>query len=99
MLLISPFAYLLSFILSLRALLQQKANAIFIYVIASLTIYNTALSIVYGYKLKSWIPVLQSFKELLIIVALVVAVWNYRKKLVPHRLDYWILAFLGYTEL
>jgi hypothetical protein len=99
MLLIFPFAYLLSFILSLRALLKQKANAIFIYVIAGLPIYNTALSIVYGYKLKSWIPVLQSFKELLIIVALVVAVWNYRKKLVPHRLDYWILAFLGYTAL
>lgn len=99
MLLIFPFAYLLSFILSLRALLLQKANAIFIYVIAGLPIYNTALSIVYGYRLKSWIPVLQSFKELLIIVALVVAVWNYRKKLVPHRLDYWILAFLGYTAL
>lgn len=99
MLLIFPFAYLLSFILSLRALLKQKANAIFIYVIAGLPIYNTALSIVYGYKLKSWIPVLQSFKELLIVVALVVAVWNYRKKLVPHRLDYWILAFLGYTAL
>jgi O-antigen ligase len=99
MLLIFPFAYLLSFLLSLRAILQQKVNAIFMYVIAGLPIYNTALSIVYGYKLKSWIPVLQSFKELLIIVALVVAVWNYRKKLIPHRLDYWILAFLAYTAL
>jgi O-antigen ligase len=99
MLLIFPFAYLLSFFLSLRGLWQKKTNAIFIYVIAGLPIYNTALSIVYGYKLKSWIPVLQSCKELLIVVALVVAIWNYRKKLIPHRLDYWILAFLAYTVL
>ncbi|MEN9349459.1 MAG: hypothetical protein RL372_437 [Bacteroidota bacterium] len=99
MLLIFPFAYLLSFFLSLRGLWQKKTNAIFIYVIAGLPIYNTALSIVYGYKLKSWIPVLQSCKELLIVVALIVAIWNYRKKLIPHRLDYWILAFLGYTAL
>ena len=55
MLLIFPFAYLLSFFLSLRGLWQKKTNAIFIYVIAGLPIYNTALSIVYGYKLKSWI--------------------------------------------
>ena len=99
MLLIFPFAYLLSFFLSLRGLWQKKTNAIFIYVIAGLPIYNTALSIVYGYKLKSWIPVLQSCKELLIVVALIVAIWNYRKKLIPHRLDYWILAFLVYTAL
>jgi hypothetical protein len=99
MLLIFPFAYLLSFFLSLRGLWQKKTNAIFIYVIAGLPIYNTALSIVYGYKLKSWIPVLQSCKELLIVVALIVAIWNYRKKLIPHRLDYWILAFLAYTVL
>jgi hypothetical protein len=99
MLLIFPFAYLLSFFLSLRSLWQKKTNAIFIYVIAGLPIYNTALSIVYGYKLKSWIPVLQSCKELLIVVALIVAIWNYRKKLIPHRLDYWILAFLAYTAL
>jgi hypothetical protein len=99
MLLIFPFAYLLSFFLSLRGLWQKKTNAIFIYVIAGLPIYNTALSIVYGYKLKSWIPVLQSCKELLIVVALVVAIWNYRKKLIPHRLDYWILSFLAYTAL
>ena len=99
MLLIFPFAYLLSFFLSLRGLWQKKTNAIFIYVIAGLPIYNTALSIVYGYKLKSWIPVLQSCKELLIVVALIVAIWNYRKKLIPHRLDYWILAFLAYTAL
>jgi hypothetical protein len=99
MLLIFPFAYLLSFFLSLRGLWQKKTNAIFIYVIAGLPIYNTALSIVYGYKLKSWIPVLQSCKELLIVVALIVAIWNYRKKLISHRLDYWILAFLAYTAL
>lgn len=99
MLLIFPFAYLLSFFLSLRGLWQKKTNAIFIYVIAGLPIYNTALSIVYGYKLKSWIPVLQSCKELLIVLALIVAIWNYRKKLIPHRLDSWILAFLGYTAL
>ncbi len=99
MLLIFPVLYIITFITSLRGILKQKEGALFLYVIGGLPIYNTALTIIYSYKLKSWMPVLQSFKELLILVLIAVLIWNYKGRLKWVAMDKWILAFLMYTSL
>ena len=99
MLLIFPIAYIVSFLVSLWGVFKKRGEAIFIFVIVGLPIYNTALSITYAYRLKGWIPALQSCKELLILLSLSMLVWNYRKKITFHSLDYWILAFLIYTSI
>ena len=98
MLLIFPIAYIVSFLVSLWGVFKKRGEAIFVFVIVGLPIYNTALSVTYAYRLKGWIPAFQSCKELLILLSLSMLVWNYRKKLIFHSLDYWILAFLLYTS-
>jgi hypothetical protein len=99
MLLIFPVLYIITFITALRGILKQKEGALFLYVIGGLPTYNTALTIIYSYKLKSWMPVLQSFKELLILVLIAVLIWNYKGRLKWVAMDKWILAFLIYTSL
>ncbi len=99
MLLIFPAIYIILFLIALRGILRKKEDALFLYVIAALPIYNTALTIIYGYRFKSWVPVLQSFKELLILVAIVTLIWNYRRQFKIHPLDKWIFAFLVYTSI
>ena len=99
MLLIFPVLYIIAFITALRGILKQKEDALFLYVIGGLPIYNTALTIIYGYKMKAWMPILQSFKEALMLIAIAVLVWNYKKKFKWVAMDKWILAFLVYTSL
>jgi len=99
MLLIFPALYIVLFIIAFRGILKQKEDALFLYVIGGLPIYNTALTIVYGYRMKTWIPVMQSFKELLILVSVAILLWNYKKKFKWAGMDSWILAFLIYTSL
>lgn len=99
MLLIFPVLYIISFFVSIRGILKQKEDAFFLYIIGGLPIYNTALTIIYGYRLKSWVPVLQSFKELLVLLSIAVLIWNYKRKFKWATLDAWILAFLMYTSL
>ena len=99
MLLFFPVLYIITFIIALRGILKQKVDALFLYVIGGLPIYNTALTIVYGYRMKSWMPVMQSFKELLILFAIAVLLWNYKKKFRWVAIDSWVLAFLVYTSL
>ncbi|MCX6335958.1 MAG: hypothetical protein NT153_01525, partial [Bacteroidetes bacterium] len=69
MLLIFPIAYIVSFIISLWGVYKKRGEDLFVFVIIGLPIYNSSLSIAYSYHLKDWIPLLQSFKELLILVA------------------------------
>ena len=98
MLLIFPLIYIISFLLAIWGIYKKIGEAAFIYVIIGLPIYNTSFSILYIYRLKDWIPVLQSLKELLILSTLLMLIWNYRKRLIFHTLDYWVLAFLLYTS-
>jgi len=99
MLLIFPIAYIVSFIISLWGVYKKRGEDLFVFVIIGLPIYNSSLSIAYSYHLKDWIPFLQSFKELLILFALATLIWNYKKKVSFHTLDYWIAGFLIYTAV
>ena len=99
MLLIFPIAYIVSFFIALWGVYKKRGEDLFVFVIIGLPIYNSSLSIAYSYHLKDWIPLLQSFKELLVLFALATLIWNYKKKISFHSLDYWIAGFLIYTSI
>jgi O-antigen ligase len=99
MLLFFPVFYVLAFIIALRGILKQNENAIFIYIIGGLPIYNTALTIIYGYHLKEWMPILQSFKEVLVFAMITIMIWNYKKRFKLVTMDKWVLAFLLYSSI
>jgi hypothetical protein len=99
MLLIFPVLYIIAFIIALRGILKQKEDALFLFVILALPIYNTALTISYGNGFKDWVPFLQSFKEFIIIFVLLISIWNYKKRFIFQPLDKWLIAFFLITFL
>lgn len=97
MLLIFPVLYIIAFIVALRGILRQKEDALFLFVILALPIYNTSLTIAYGNRFKEWLPILQSFKELILFIGFLVLIWNYKKEFKWYPIDKWLLAFFFLT--
>ncbi|MEY2596908.1 MAG: hypothetical protein RI965_2180 [Bacteroidota bacterium] len=97
MLLIFPAIYIILFLIALRGILRKREDALFLFVIIALPIYNTALTITYGNQLKEWIPILQSFKEVILLLAFISLIWNYKKQFVLQSIDKWLIAFFAFT--
>jgi hypothetical protein len=96
---IFPGIYIVSFLIALYQVLKKKPGSILLFFVFGLPIYITSLSIAFSYGLKDLIPVLQSFKEILVICTLGLLFYTRKKKLVLHRLDYLMLAFASLTAL
>ena len=94
-----PVIYISSFLAALYCLFRNKPEGILIFLICGLPIYTTTLSIVNMYGFPSVVPVLQSFKELLILASLGHVLYHYRGKLQLHLVDKLMLFFWGYTLL
>jgi hypothetical protein len=99
MLLIFPILYIIAFVIALRGILKQKEDALFLFVILALPIYNTALTISYGNGFKDWVPYLQSFKESILLIAFLSLIWNYKRKFIFRAIDQWLIVFFIGTFL
>lgn len=67
--------------------------------IFGLSIYNSSFSILHGAGFKSYIPLFQPFKEIIILVMLIVMVWNLKERIRFHVIDYCVAAYILYTAL
>ncbi len=94
-----PVIYIASFFAALKGLVKQKTEAILIFFICALPIYTTTLSITFQYGFAKWIPVLQSFKEILILIALSTLLYNLKRKFHFHLVDKLLLFFFASTLL
>jgi hypothetical protein len=94
-----PLIFVLSFLASLRELLKKNIGGILLFFTCGLPIYITSLSIVNMYGLPQLVPVLQSFKEILVLIALFTVLYNYREKIQLHLVDKLMLFFFIYTFL
>ena len=92
-----PFIYLLSFLAALYELIKNNKQGILLFLIFGLPIYITSLSIAFMYGLKSWIPVFQLFKELIIIFTLATLVISLKRKIKLHLVDRLILFYFSYN--
>lgn len=88
--------YIISFIVSLREVLKGNAQGVLVFMIFGLSMYYTAMSVAFTLGLKDVIPLMQSFKEILIFSLLVlnIVTLKYRPRL--HLIDYAIIAYFAY---
>jgi hypothetical protein len=96
---IFPSLYIIAFFTAVYRLLKGKQDAILLFLLVALPIYITSLSVANMYGLTKMIPVLQTFKEVLILVALISFTWKYQKKLNLHIVDWLVISYLVYNLL
>ena len=99
MLLLFPLLYLLSFLYALREVFKGNTQGFLVYVIFGLSLYTTALAIVFNFGYRNFLPILQSFKEVLVAIVFIGSLWNLKRKLRFHFVDYAVAAFFCYTLL
>lgn len=89
--------YALTFVIALSGILKGGTEKIFIFIVFGLPLYFTALSIAYINGMGSLIPFFQGFKEIIIVVTLIVLLYHRKKTIHLHPLDWLILAYFIYT--
>ena len=93
------FTYIFSFIASLIKILKGRVDAILFFFIFGLPVYVTANSLCLMYGFGSFIPVLQSFKELIVIITLALLIFRYNYTINLNLLDklvilYFVIVFI-----
>lgn len=94
-----PSVYILSFIYALYLLLRNQIKGFLVFIIAGLPLYINALSVSYMYGFSKFIPLMQSFKEIALLVAFIVVILNLKKKPKLHFVDKLMIAFFIYSFL
>jgi hypothetical protein len=92
-----PVIYIYFFFTALYLLLKGGMDAFMLFVIFGMPVYITSLSITFMFGFKSWIPVLQSFKEIIILFTLVAVIFSLKKKPVFGTADWLVFLFFGYS--
>lgn len=96
---IFPCIYILLFFTAVYRLFNNRQDGIFIFLIFALPIYITSLSVANMYGLTAYIPFLQVFKELVILIALATYLYHYNRKIQFQPVDWLVLAYLSYNLL
>ncbi|MDN3587265.1 hypothetical protein QWY86_11340 [Pedobacter aquatilis] len=99
MIAIFPIVYILAFILAISDTVRGKKDGFILFLIFGLSIYTTVLSVTFSLGFKSLIPILQSLKEVFVILVLGISIWNLKTKIKFHYIDYLIITFFTYTLL
>lgn len=94
---IFPILYISAFFSAIREILSKNPQGGLLFLIFGLPIYNTTLSILYELGLKSYIPLFQPLKEVVILAMLISVIWTLKEKIRFHLIDYCIMAYFLYT--
>ncbi len=94
-----PIAYLIAFLKTLKALGKKQAGALLIFICIALPIYINALSVTYSMGFEQVIGPMQFLKELVVIMALGLAVWQLEQKPSFTNTDWLVALFLGTSFL
>lgn len=90
-----PIIYILAFAIAVYHLLQSKVSGALIFIIFGLPIYITSLSVTFMYGLPFLVPVMQAFKETVILLAFIVAIASLKQKPRLHLADKLVLIYFG----
>jgi hypothetical protein len=94
-----PILYVSFFIATLRSLAANQVKGIMLFIIFGLPIYTIALSVTYLYGFTEWIPYLQAFKELTILLFLGYAFLNIQQQFQWQWMDKIMAGFAIYACL
>ena len=90
-----PIIYLVSFIYGLWQLWQKKLEGFLLFTIAGLPIYINALSLSYILGFASMVPLLQSFKEVMLLAGGLLVASQIRERPKLHFIDQMMLAYIA----
>ncbi len=88
--------YITSFIVAVKEIYKGNTSGILIYLIFGLSMYTTAMSVAFTFGLASFIPFMQSFKELLIVSVLILNIVALKQRPKFHLIDHLIFSFFLY---
>jgi len=94
-----PLAYLFSFFYGLNKLIKKQIEGLLAYVIVGLPIYMNTMSVSFMYGFAAWIPVMQSLKEVIVLIS-AYFVFTYARvyrKIKFHYIDILVALFFVYT--
>ena len=94
-----PLAYLFSFFYGLNKLIKKQIEGLLAYVIVGLPIYMNTMSVSFMYGFAAWIPVMQSLKEVIVLIS-AYFVFTYARvyrKIKFHHIDILVALFFVYT--
>ena len=94
-----PLLYITLFICSLYFLKEKQPNGIFLFILFGLPIYTISLSITQMYGFTQLVPVLQTFKEVLILSFFITNFFQIKNNTKWQTLDKIMLAFFCYNLL
>jgi len=94
-----PIIYISFFLATLKSLAANKVKGIMLFVIFGLPIYTTTLSVTYLLGFGNWIPYLQAFKEITILLFLGYCILNMQTKFKWQWMDKIIAGFAIYACL
>lgn len=94
---IFPIIFLFSFFIAMKEIIKGNTQGFLLFLIFGLSIYTTAMSVMFTIGLKDIIPVFQFFKEGIILTVLTITLFSLRKRPRFHIIDYLILSFFCYT--
>ncbi len=94
-----PLVYLSAFLLALRRLLHKEPDGLLVFIVFALPIYLTSLSVSFLFGYGSFVPVMQVFKEVLVLIALLVCIWKLPRKFKPNSTDWLLILYVLYAFL
>lgn len=94
-----PLIYIGSFIISMVRIARHRIQDFLSFMVFGLPIYTTSLSLTFLYGFGYLVPVLQSFKEIMVIIGTGYVLYFWKGKIKLHTIDKLLLFFLGYTLL
>jgi hypothetical protein len=92
-----PITYIIAFLKTIKEFGKGRAQAILIFICIGLPIYINSLSITYMYGLDLAIGPLQFLKELVVLIALGMVMFQLKKMPKFTTTDWLVASFLGYT--
>ena len=94
-----PLAYLFSFFYGLNKLIKKQIEGLLAYVIVGLPIYMNTMSISFMYGFAAWIPVMQSLKEVIVLISayFVFTYARVSRRIKLHYIDVLVAFFFVYT--
>lgn len=94
-----PLAYLFSFFYGVNKLFKKQIEGLLAYIIVGLPIYINAMSVSFMYGFAAWIPIMQSMKEVIVLISayLVFTYARSYRKINFHYIDILIALFFVYT--
>lgn len=94
-----PFIYTTFFGISLISVLKARVDKSLLFFIFGLPIYITTLSVTHMYGLGAFVPMMQWFKEIIILLAFTTVLFSMKKKPRLSRLDKIIILYFAYVVL